>query len=66
MTEEEAKKKWCPFVRVDSEGNNRSVNIGPHTTDLTVCVGSACMAWRWAGRLIDERVTGYCGLARRP
>ena len=34
MTEDEAKKKWCPFARVAGiEG-------------ATHCIGSACMAWR--------------------
>jgi hypothetical protein len=57
-TEEEAKKRLCPQMTTD--------------TELT-CVGSNCMAWRWAQR--ETRMTGedvayvkvgYCGLAGKP
>ena len=79
MTEEEAKTKWCPFVRVLA-----SIDIGPNPVAITSfnvdnkgsrhgeCIGSACMAWRWAcrpgsngadGRPKDYPGDGYCGLA---
>lgn len=57
MTEEEAKKKWCPFARSigwemfrDGEQAvtmNRMPDGAAHTGCL--CLGSACMAWgvRW-------------------
>lgn len=56
MTEEEAKKKWCPFVRI-SDGENlnepitsRLIPLEDHGSGETNCIGSACMAWRWEER----------------
>jgi len=56
MTEEEAKSKWCPMVRV-SIGEGMIVVNGPHKIikdDMgiarkvnTECLGSACMMFRW-------------------
>lgn len=89
MTEEEAKTKWCPFARVggpmQSEAEGTSYNRW-HGSDgttaamlaenhITLCIGSACMAFRWSNGAyplpndppsISERYTGYCGLAGRP
>lgn len=45
MTEEEAKAKWCPFVRVAGRVTyNRALNDSP--VKHTACIGAACMAWR--------------------
>ena len=58
MTEEEAKTKLCC-----EQLNNR---------DHPLCLGSACMAWRWnefkikvqTDSVIEaEDMTGYCGKA---
>lgn len=66
--EDEAKRKWCPFVRVgnDEAPENRrcrvgTVKDGPGVgTPWNCCIGSACMMW------VDkpEFKGGCCGLAR--
>lgn len=59
MTEDEARKKWCPFVMAD--------NLTP-----ALCIASECMAWRWdAGENVanpnrHNTDHGYCGLAGKP
>ena len=45
ITEEEARKKWCPFARL-STGANRSLHNMHKLADGTRCVASECMAWR--------------------
>ena len=46
LTEEEAKKKWCPFTRNGNEaGCNRAGTITSRPFDA--CIASECMAWRW-------------------
>ena len=64
MTEDEAKTKWCPFVRtglVAGMAVNRHVADAPKAVDgvydETRCIGSACMMWR------EYRGAGWCGLA---
>ena len=56
MTEDEAKKKWCPFARVGSSVSGLgSLNRDASPSDDSInglprralCLGSACMAWRW-------------------
>lgn len=71
MTEEEAKLKWCPMVRVPlafagtAMANDRSER----------CIGSACMMWRWYSNemmmpylntVVTQARRGYCGLAGKP
>jgi hypothetical protein len=67
-TEDEAKEKWCPMVRMmdDSSFNhpvayNRCWLSGDteDNPDEARCIGSRCMAWRWF--IANEK--GYCGLA---
>lgn len=69
MTEDEAKTKWCPMVRVDLYISNRDLscvgNRSEHNTISDRCIGSACMMWR--PRLIaGDAVGGHCGLAEKP
>lgn len=71
MTEEDAKTKWCPFSRYLAARKvgemaahlPAAVNRGHYGAPEvgTMCIGSACMAWRshLAG-------LGYCGLAGGP
>jgi hypothetical protein len=60
MTEQEAKAKWCPFVRLIAETerthpmNNREERLDGDR-DITNCIGSACMAWRWHTEPTEKR-----------
>lgn len=53
ITEAEAKTKWCPFANVyvpyqnTGAAGNRGLSTNNNLATLTLCVGSACMAWRW-------------------
>lgn len=78
MTEKEAKRKWCPFVRVfeTKDGDQWSNRPDAGFASDAYCMGSGCMAWRWSvvtnkhGDRVrsDETDTpvGYCGLASKP
>lgn len=81
MTEDEAKTKWCPFARVGSFATGLgSINRGAHADgivrrstlpDEAMCIGSACMAWRWLSeqpirRGVVARTDGFCGPAGMP
>lgn len=56
MTQDEAKEKFCPFVRPE-------YLAGKPFTGRPLCIASACMAWRW--RDYPKRDHGYCGMAER-
>ena len=59
-TEEEAKKKWCPFGRV--KGTQGSFNRSNYDEPATKCLGSNCMMWKWFGRDGEDKfITGRCG-----
>lgn len=76
-TEDEARKKWCPFARVidDLSGAASSARLRDGTVK---CIASECMAWRWidvteqndnptvADRTVKSSVRGFCGLAGQP
>ena len=91
VEEKNAGKHWCPHVRHPgdeggtfnrgSEAGNE-INTGRASGNWScACVGSRCMAWRWANENAavenplhvqprwEARVStthGYCGLAGRP
>jgi len=76
-TEDEARTKWCPFVRLRLFTTGGSQNRGHETDDKADCIGSACMAWRWATTITEvypragiaranTKTEGYCGLAGQP
>lgn len=59
MTEEEAKTRWCPFVRLTADGpgewhTNRDPSLpsSPGDTQAYRCIASACMAWRTRQRSV--------------
>jgi hypothetical protein len=77
MTEDEAKTKWCPFVRTPMKIRDNFYVANQVTidgqTDGPKCIGSACMAWRF--RQVGEPTDGinapythhgFCGLAGKP
>ena len=75
MTEEEAKKKWCPHVRCD--GNNRHWGENRDSAPISCCAASKCMMWEWeATNYIQDpmkpanqevrtsAIEGHCGLTK--
>lgn len=64
MTEEEAKTKWCPMVRL-TDYEDRSVHNPKNP--LTHCIGSKCMMWREAINGAGQgKSSFYCGLGGKP
>lgn len=82
MTEDEARQRWCPFVRMPI---NRAISA--EMTSTITCLASNCMAWRWTSPphwrvkraegitvAVDKntpdayqtRGNGYCGIAGKP
>lgn len=88
MTENEVKTKWCPMSRITifphvddriSLSSNRDISllVPPNSydpaTDITKCLASDCMMWRWTaerGRYAETGaevpISGYCGLGGKP
>lgn len=60
MTEDEAKTRWCPFVRMTASQGEWHVNrdpslpSSPQDTQAYHCIGSACMAWRTRHQWFDN------------
>ena len=69
MTEQEAKKKWCPLLQIITQ-----IRWNNTDTDSKKCIASGCMLWVWdadysacqGGIQIPDKSTteGHCGLAR--
>lgn len=82
LTEAEAKERWCPFARVvvrptqeisgrqvvfqDCVSINRFEEADPGLPSGAKCIGSQCMAWRWAAEGGYGGRPGFCGLAGKP
>lgn len=78
MTEEQAKKRWCPMVRFQIGPINSSVWQGVAYTNRAeelksttcLCIASDCMMWVETDRVpIEPELThyepaGHCGLVR--
>jgi len=79
MTEEEARKKWCPMARVFS-GTNQWVcacnrNMLDRDSKKANCIASDCMMWRWHPKFVPpgktvnlddiKQTLGYCGKGGR-
>ena len=77
MTEDKAKKKWCPMIR---DGGTyygmifNGINSAENNTQGYTCIASDCMMWRWEGynadgerlrRMEDNQYYGFCGLGGR-
>jgi hypothetical protein len=61
MTEDEAKKKWCPMTRnIQVMGMNR--NTIDYSDYKSNCLASECMMWRWVIKEGYPNGRGYCGL----
>ena len=69
MTENDAKKKWCPMVRsltFNAQGvcaANQAYKDGVVDMKQAMCKGSECMMWHDTSTYADQRPAGYCGLA---
>ena len=71
MTEQEAKQKWCPMVRIDT-GVSSSYNAfkaAKEQVNEGRCIGSDCMMWREyrPSEMPDaDPLYVYCGLGGKP
>ena len=60
MTEEEAKTKWCPMVRMNlCYEAGKEVGSWNRDGGDCMCIASDCMMWRRDKKYSDEY---YCGL----
>lgn len=80
LTEEEARKKWCPHVRHANGSGGTGVNRvnWDRSYNYANCIASACMAWRAEMRTVMSQYQppsewceeptgrGCCGLVPHP
>jgi hypothetical protein len=72
MTEDEARTKWCPFVRAaiisvtanDIPPHNRASSSSNPDINGINCIASDCMMWRLDDEWIASENEGHCGLAK--
>lgn len=65
MTEEEARKKWCPHVRQSAvmrqeDGREHLITYNRSYTENLPgcrCIAADCMAWRWESKPIPGNRT---------
>ena len=74
MTKAQARRKWCPFVRIYAMGSrayrhnsNSNDNLGLGLPAGSLCIGSDCMAWQRSTVIGPDRspqikANGHCGL----
>jgi len=59
MTEDEAKKKWCPMVRaLQVQGGGLGTTAFAAVNERGRCIASACMMWRWRLPQLKYKPTG--------
>ena len=77
LTEDDAKQRWCPHVRVPAYEAQPTEEEGPASANrspceatqmhiarmhaATRCIGSGCMAWRWWNRLPSMHTNNSTG-----
>lgn len=69
---DEAHERWCPFVRVCSDGpEGGQITSRGEPVDFSdnekrrlqfTCISSECMAWRWADLETAGNLEGFCAL----
>lgn len=66
MKEEDARKKWCPHVRVASPtGSSGNSDYQTPNADFYKCRASDCMMWvESSAPPITNSIHGHCGLIR--
>lgn len=63
LTEEEAKTKWCPEVKIllsppQYEGGPHYIMTNRYNDSSYNCIASECMMWK---KSLMEENKGYCG-----
>jgi len=71
MTEDEAKKKWCPMVRIGVSSDRNWFDNHNGNNVFTYCISSDCMMWRQDLTREEaengyKAASGFCGLGGRP
>ena len=61
-TEENAKTKWCPFIRFHGDYTNGGGNNRHHEEIDFFCIGPRCMAWVWEPVTKEVRISGDHGM----
>jgi len=76
MTEEKAKTRWCPMVRIRECGQDSPATNKRTDATFYVCMASGCMMWIHTDNESSPQPSnssatlkflpaGYCGLAKQ-